>query len=77
MSRAVGGWSALRASPDHILSRPFSSSSPNESPIVLAARRHLKRGSGGFAALASPEWEESREGEEEESAQADSDSGFM
>ena len=50
MSGAVGGWGALRASPDHVLSRPFSSFSPDESPVVPAARRHLKRG-------VSPEWE--------------------
>jgi hypothetical protein len=67
MSGAVGGWGALKASPDHVLSRPFSGSSPDESPVVPAARRHLKRGSGDFATLASPEREESREGEEMES----------
>jgi hypothetical protein len=79
MSGAVGGWGALRASPDHVLSRPFSGSSPDESPVVPAARRHLKRG-------VSPEREESGEGEEMESggggeeegsAQADSDSGSL
>jgi hypothetical protein len=79
MSGAVGGWGALRASPDYVLSRPFSGSSPDESPVVPAARRHLKR-------RVSPEREESGEGEEMESggggeeegsAQADSDSGSL
>ena len=74
MSGAVGGWGALRASLDHVLSRPFSSSLPDESSVIPAARWHLKRGSGGFATLASLEREESGE---EESAQADSDSGSL
>jgi hypothetical protein len=67
MSGAVGGWGVLRASPDYVLSRPFSGSSPDESPVVPAACRQLKRGAGGFAALTSPEREESGEGEEVES----------
>jgi hypothetical protein len=67
MSGAVGGWGALRASLDHVLSCPFSGSSPDESPVVPTAHRHLKRGLGGFATLASLEWEESGEGEEVES----------
>jgi hypothetical protein len=77
MSGAVGDWGALKASSDHVLSHPFSGSSPDESPIIPTACQHLKHGSGGFATLASPEQEESREGEEKESMQADSDSGSL
>jgi hypothetical protein len=71
MSRVVGGWGALRASPDHVLSCPFSGFLPDESPVVPAARRHLKRGLEGFAALASPEREESGEGKEVESGRGE------
>ena len=72
MSGAVGGWGALRASPDHVISLSRSGSSPDESPVVPAVRRHFKRGFGGEGVGASGPGSL-----EEGSAQADSDSGSL